>query len=498
MTPSGFPSRHDLVWPRRGWRAALRGPAPAALAEVEAWFERGLPAVAAARREEEDADAVALGVALPPAGARRRVRLVLAREAVLRASPPLRLREAMGSAPREWSASLGALDGAARGAGLVLRVYGSLSWQHLSGERHLTDRSDVDLLVRPRDAASLRRALDLLEARSDGHVPRLDGEVLLPGDRAISWRELAAARRRADGGRVLVKTSSSARLEGVGEALGALDAAGAIGAAAVDALVEELLTSPKPGLVGPGDPGAHEDMDAGTFAASVGSLAGYFPAVARAAIAGAPLSAMRALAVRAEARMLCATGGINTHRGAIFALGVLAAAAGRLAAARSRLDPSALGEAVRCGFGAAIRAELPAAPESHGAIAARRHGVGGARAEAADGFPHLFGVALPALDGALRSGASRKEAAVQSLFSTIAALADTNLLHRGGAAGLAFARAAAREFLDAGGVHRPRWREHACEIHRAFVARNLSPGGSADLLAAALFVDRLRALGRGA
>ncbi|WP_242346971.1 triphosphoribosyl-dephospho-CoA synthase MdcB [Anaeromyxobacter terrae] len=267
-----------------------------------------------------------------------------------------------------------------------------------------------------------------------------------------------------------------------------------IGEAAVAALHEELEAEPKPGLVTPRDRGAHRDMDARTFRASIAALRGYFHAVARGGMEGASLAALRPLAIDAEARMLHATRGVNTHRGAIFSLGLLAAAAGRLAAARAAFVPAALRDALRRHYGAAIARELPAASTSHGAIVGRRHGVGGARAEAAAGFPHLFDVALPALRSSLHRGAPRAAAAVQCLLSAIAVLPDTNLLYRGGAAGLAFARAAAQVFLARGGVHRRGWEEHARALHRAFVARDLSPGGSADLLAAALFVERLGAL----
>jgi triphosphoribosyl-dephospho-CoA synthase len=271
--------------------------------------------------------------------------------------------------------------------------------------------------------------------------------------------------------------------------------AAAIGCAALAALREELHLRPKPGLVSPGDPGAHRDMDAATFTRSLAALDGAFGALARAGAEGAPFAALRALGLGAEARMLRATGGVNTHRGAIFALGVLAAAAGREQAAGRALDRLDLGAAVRRHFGEAIRRELPASPRSHGGQAARLHGVGGAREEAAAGFPHVFALALPALRRALASGAGRRAAAVEGLFHLVAALPDTNLLHRGGAGGLAFARAAAGGFLAAGGVAAPGWEERAHGIHRAFVARRLSPGGSADLLAAALFVHRLQ--GRG-
>jgi triphosphoribosyl-dephospho-CoA synthase len=260
----------------------------------------------------------------------------------------------------------------------------------------------------------------------------------------------------------------------------------------VRALREELETWPKPGLVSPRDPGAHGDMDVATFAASLRALRDYFPAAAAAGGAGLPFAALRALGVRAEARMLAATGGVNTHRGAIFALGLLAAAAGRLAAAGAAIHPPALRETVRRAWAGPLRA-LPAAAGTHGAAVARRHRVGGARAEAIAGFPHLFEVALPAFEGALRRGADRRAAAVQALLSTVAVLPDTNLLWRGGAAGLAFARAGARDFLRAGGVHRGGWEVGARALHAALVSRRLSPGGSADLLAAALFVHALGA-----
>jgi triphosphoribosyl-dephospho-CoA synthase len=282
-------------------------------------------------------------------------------------------------------------------------------------------------------------------------------------------------------------------------------AAARLGRHAVAALREELETYPKPGLVSPGDPGAHLDMDAATFAASLRALRWYFPAIAAAGARGAALGELRALGLLAEAGMLAATGGVNTHRGAIFALGALAAAAGRLVSSGTAPEPGALRDEVRRLLsspapsegerrrGAASRARA----ESHGECVARRHGVGGARAEAAAGFPHLFEVVLPALAGALRRGACRRAAAVQALLASMAVLPDTNLLWRGGPAGLAFARRGARRLLSAGGVHQRGWEERVRALGADLVARRLSPGGSADLLAAALFVHRLDPGARG-
>ena len=157
---------------------------------------------------------------------------------------------------------------------------------------------------------------------------------------------------------------------------------------------------------GPGRPrdrGAHRDMNARTFLASIAALRGYFDAVARGGMEGAPLAALRALALDAEARMLRATGGVNTHRGAIFTIGLLAAAAGQLQAERAASTPPP--SATRCGAASGRRssASCPspsrATGRSSGAATASE-----ARAEAAAGFPHLFEVALPALDGSPRRG----------------------------------------------------------------------------------------------
>jgi triphosphoribosyl-dephospho-CoA synthase len=150
-----------------------------------------------------------------------------------------------------------------------------------------------------------------------------------------------------------------------------------------------------------------------------------------------------------------------------------------------------LGRTIRDRWGDTILATAIGAPASNGVEAVRRFGARGVRQEAAEGFPLLFGSALPALRAALDRTGDREAALVQTLFVLIARLDDTNLLHRGGVEGLAFARRQTAAFLDAGGVHTADWRVRAVAVHRAFVARRLSPGGAADMLAACLFIHSL-------
>lgn len=261
---------------------------------------------------------------------------------------------------------------------------------------------------------------------------------------------------------------------------------------AVTCLNLELATWPKPGLVSPHDSGSHSDMNADLLRRSAERLKPYFAELAEAGATGAALEALRAIGVAAEAAMLDETGGVNTHRGAIFGLGLLCAAAGLRAEAVSP-QCATLGDIVRSVWGPAIAAR-PIASDSHGAEVLRRHGAAGARGEASRGFPTVYGVGLPAYRDALARWPPGVEAArVQAIFALIAAVEDTNLLHRGGVDGLLFAQAAAAAWLRKGGMSCPDWQRDAVEIHGLFVARRLSPGGSADLLAMTLFADAVEA-----
>jgi triphosphoribosyl-dephospho-CoA synthase len=266
-----------------------------------------------------------------------------------------------------------------------------------------------------------------------------------------------------------------------------------IGRYALQSLHQELTAYPKPGLVSPVDSGSHKDMDAALFFRSLFSLRKYFCDIALAGKLNASFALLKQLGINAEKRMLKATQGVNTHRGAIFNLGLLAAAAGHLYNADLSLQQESLSDVVIRHWSDAIRQHGKSLTGgSHGSQVASRYGVGGALYEAASGFPHLFGVGLPALQKSLDEGADPNSGAVQCLFSLMEVLPDTNLLYRGGEPGLTFAQKAAHSFLAEGGVHRPDWQKHAVEIHRQFVNLNLSPGGSADLLAATLFVNRLQ------
>ncbi|CRM98843.1 2-(5''-triphosphoribosyl)-3'-dephosphocoenzyme-A synthase [Pseudomonas sp. 34 E 7] len=255
---------------------------------------------------------------------------------------------------------------------------------------------------------------------------------------------------------------------------------------AVDALIDEADLSPKPALVDRRGNGAHTDLHLGLMHASALSLWPMFKAMAEAALEigeiGLPLrEALGRIGREGEQAMLITTNGVNTHRGAIWALGLLTAAAA--------LDPGAVT------LNAARLALLDDrhAPQtlSHGALVAQRYGARGAREEAQLGFPSVTQRGLPQLHKSRRQHAGEQNARLDALLAIMTELADTCVLYRAGYAGLTTLQQGAQAVLDAGGSATLAGRRQLHALDQQLLALNASPGGAADLLAACLFIDRL-------
>lgn len=263
---------------------------------------------------------------------------------------------------------------------------------------------------------------------------------------------------------------------------------------ALTGLRDELMLEHKPGLVTPTACGSHADMDVHTFDVSIAALRGYFGDCVRLGASDCSFRALQSRGLRAEQAMFAATGGINTHKGAIFTLGLLSAATGWQLRRHGSVRADLLGRVVAQRWGAEIAiaaAALDIAPDmTHGRRVRIETGLPGAREQAIAGFPVLGGTTYRELRAALRRGANHERAGLHALLSTMAALPDTNLAHRGGRVGLAWAQAQAHDFLARGGVFAADWRSRLRRLCAAFEARWLSPGGSADLLAAAWAMHR--------
>lgn len=262
--------------------------------------------------------------------------------------------------------------------------------------------------------------------------------------------------------------------------------------AVVGALTAEATLTPKPGLVDLRGRGAHRDLDWQLMCRSAWTLHPTFLAMAEAGRTERDPQRLREtighLGRLGEAAMLRATGGVNTHRGAIWALGLLVTAAG------GDGETDARRVAVRAGELARIADRFaPAATANKGALACRRYGVAGARGEAAAGFPHMIDVALPALHRARAAGAGEEAARVDALLAIVARLDDTCVLARGGTAALSEVQSGAAAVLAAGGLGTAAGRAVFNAYDARVLALGVSPGGAADLLAATLFLDRLEA-----
>ncbi len=253
---------------------------------------------------------------------------------------------------------------------------------------------------------------------------------------------------------------------------------------AVRSLRTELRLHPKPGLVTPLCNGSHRDMTADTFMRSLFALRHYFVRIAQAGCDAAPFEVLRELGIAAERTMMRATVGINTHRGAIFAVGMLAAAIGA-ANKSSRNKILGIDEIQR-----ALQEYWGDALQAHTLSSNRNEltPIIGARTEAASGFISVFNLALPTLRRSLKLQRGWHHACIDTLFALITHIDDTNIMHRGGRAGAAEARALAQQFIDAGATGNPGWERHAARISARFVSLNLSPGGAADLLSATCLV----------
>ena len=299
-----------------------------------------------------------------------------------------------------------------------------------------------------------------------------------------------------------------------------------LGTLARQALIAEAELTPKPGLVDRRGSGAHTDLSLSLMISSAFAIEPFIRLIAFQSMNEHPSSRLRATLATtgraAERAMFDATNGSNTHKGAVWTLGLLAAAAaGRdelplvrrrdVAAAIARTAgeiasfedcyesaPNALTEPdqmpnakrrlVRHRLGAV---GTPNALPSHGQIVAEKFGAEGARGEAIAGFPHIIEVGLPMLRARRSAHAPESVARLDALSAIMSRLTDTCLLYRGGKLALQAAQQGATAVLAAGGAGTPHGHERLLALDSRLLQLGVSPGGSADMLAGTLFLDAI-------
>lgn len=326
-----------------------------------------------------------------------------------------------------------------------------------------------------------------------------DMDVLCPDGRKVDREELHLEGRRCliCGGPA--KACSSRRIHTVAElqekttriledTLNELDIHTAA-QQAVRALLYEVTTTPKPGLVDRRNSGSHNDMDSFTFMSSAAALGGYFEACTRVGRETAALPAaetfaqLRPLGCEAEGEMLAATHGVNTHKGAIFSIGIVCAALGRLDRALWREPARVTAEAAAMTAG--LTAQDLAGVTAETAVTAGQklylqYGITGVRGQVEAGLPAVLDYGLPALEQGLALGYGINRAGCGALLAILAHSTDTNIIARSSRERqLALADALQKDLADT-----PYPDEAVLtEMDDRFIAENLSPGGSADLLA---------------
>lgn len=258
-----------------------------------------------------------------------------------------------------------------------------------------------------------------------------------------------------------------------------------VSALAEEALWQELELTPKPGLVDRDNNGAHRDMDHALFIRSIQAITPWFSRFEEAGgkFATKPddeqLRLLRPIGIACEQAMLVATNGVNTHKGGIFALGLLCFAAGRLQAKARAVNAFSLSAQVSGICQGMVQREL--ASRTSMATAGERqfhqYGLTGARGEAESGFATVMRHILPHWN---------RRSLDEMLLRLMSVNPDSNLVSRGGMEGLRYVQHYARRLLTRS------W-EEAClkEMDKQLIARNLSPGGSADLLSVAWVLGAL-------
>jgi holo-ACP synthase/triphosphoribosyl-dephospho-CoA synthase len=298
--------------------------------------------------------------------------------------------------------------------------------------------------------------------------------------------------------------------------------------AAANALISEVAVTPKPGLVDRANTGAHRDMDFFSFIDSTSTLLPFFrecaaagydyaarqPDAERCTTLPALFDSLRLRGKIAEIDMRAVTGGINTHRGVIFSFGVLSAAYGFLYRDNETPGTPELLEACRAqtcrlledfarnsehydergrdsdSANGKADGRVGGPAPSHGEAIYAKLGLRGIRGEVSMGFPTVRAHALPVLKHLLAAGHPMNDAGLGAFLSLLAHTGDTNIVHRGGASTLARIRNETAAFLAANPCLAV-MREQAAALDREFTAANISPGGSADLLAVTIFLYRL-------
>ncbi|MDF2616559.1 MAG: triphosphoribosyl-dephospho-CoA synthase CitG [Sedimentibacter sp.] len=273
-------------------------------------------------------------------------------------------------------------------------------------------------------------------------------------------------------------------------------------------ILYEAVLTPKPGLVDAVDTGSHNDMDIFTFIDSSSNLFKGFFLYAKAGLLceGSEndlFSSIRKIGIDVEKEMFKATKNINTHKGINFSMGIVLAAAGYYLRDKdidediilSSLDTSEILNTVIIMTEGLVKRDFENIMKkeklTHGERLYLEKGLSGIRGEAESGFPTVEKISLPCLRDLKHKDMSMEQKLLYVLFHIMSVSDDSNIVNRGGLEALEFVKAASQEFVESGIIHEDGYSEKIIEMNKLFVGKNISPGGSADLLSITIFFGLL-------
>lgn len=270
-----------------------------------------------------------------------------------------------------------------------------------------------------------------------------------------------------------------------------------IGEIARLALIAEVDTTPKPGLVDRQDNGAHNDMNHSTFLSSANAIAPYLVQMAGAGYnwVGTPdklFAYIRPIGILAEQAMYQATGGVNTHKGLIFSLGILCACAGQYHSRHGCFRSLEILTLAREMTSQTLEKEFEQirsrGPKTHGERLYCQYGIRGIRGEASEGYPSVRDCALPKLAALNQEISDQNLLFLQTLLHLMAHVEDTNVMFRTNVETAAMVRKEAERILKLGGCLTALGMAEIQSLNKQFIRQNISPGGCADLLAVTIFL----------
>lgn len=270
-----------------------------------------------------------------------------------------------------------------------------------------------------------------------------------------------------------------------------------IGCLALEAMLLEANCAPAPGLVDRFNSGAHNDMDIYTFIKSSVALSPYmhnfvYMGYMHKGALDTLLAFIRPLGIEAEAAMFKATKGVNTQKGLIFLMGILCAAAGYVYRKYNIIKSTLVFDAVKIMCQGLVAKELGNLPYDRKLTSGERlyhqYGIRGIRGELEDGLPIIQDIALPAYKKAISLGATDDALLIYTLLSIMTATEDTTIINRHDQDTLIMVQKSAKKLLSNDDILQLDGFDAVKDLDRQFIEQWISPGGSADLLAATHFL----------